>query len=319
MKLVYLYTRSELTPWKENVNEETLAFLKVHTPAGIQPEVLHFEGFDDEMLNQLRKYDLVFNLCYGYKDAGQVEVAAWLEHNGIPHTASSFGSMTKAQDKSLLPDICAGLNLSTPDIYYDTELLNDHQLYIAKPRKGSCHRNISIETGVWMKTHLEARKNDLIIQPYISGREFSVGVIPRQDGNYYLALPPVEIEPMENMDVYIAGNSFGKTSRNLSPFISDDLEEDLMYQAEILHKTIGLKTMSRTDFRVSKDGTIYVLDVNAMPNLDPDKSLMPALCLHHGVSVTELIKRIVKNHEYTRLQTINNYRQKIYTDEYLMV
>ena len=100
MKLAYLYTRSELTPWKENVNEETLSFLLSQTPTSIHADIVHFDGFNDDVLHTLRNYDLIFNLSYGYKDAGQVDIAGWLEHYRIPHTASSFESMSKAQDKS---------------------------------------------------------------------------------------------------------------------------------------------------------------------------------------------------------------------------
>jgi len=57
--------------------------------------------------------------------------------------------------------------------------------------------------------------------------------------------------------------------------------------------------MSRTDFRMSDDGTIYVLDVNAMPNMDPERSLMPLLCRHHQISISDLILRMIKNHDYT--------------------
>ena len=60
MKLAYLYTQSELTPWKENVNMNTLQFLMAHTPANIDSEIVHFDGFNDDLLDRLREFDLVF-------------------------------------------------------------------------------------------------------------------------------------------------------------------------------------------------------------------------------------------------------------------
>ena len=56
-----------------------------------------------------------------------------------------------------------------------------------------------------------------------------------------------------------------------------------------------LSGMSRTDFRVDVDGIAYVLDVNALPNLDPVRSLMPAICQHAGIPIEELIDRTIKN------------------------
>lgn len=295
MKLAFLYTESDLTPWKENVNLETLSFLLAQTPINIDAKIIRFEGFNEDMLEELLSFDLVFNLCYGYKDAGQVEVAGWLEHYRIPHTASSYESLKVAQDKSLLPDICGKLDMLTPDVWFCTRNLLDDHLYISKPRKGSCHRNIHINTGAWMKENVDAIKEDLIIQSYIIGREFSVAVIPSQDGKYYAALHPVEIKPENDTDIFIAGKSFGNTHRDFFPDISDHLMEELMESAERLHRCIGLKGMSRTDFRVDKDNQIFTLDVNAMPNMDPVKSLMPAICKNHSIEIPDLINRVIKN------------------------
>jgi len=298
MKLAYLYTESELTPWKENVNAETLAFLLSQTPLEINAEIVHFDGFNEDMLEKLKKYDLIFNLCYGYKDAGQTEVAGWLQHYGIKHTASSFDALKIAQDKSILPDLCSPIGILTPDIFFETTCLEDDVLYLSKPRKGSCHRNIHIGKGTWMKNHLSTSDDDLIFQPYIFGREFSVAVIPVSGGKYYHALPPVEIVPAEQEDIYIAGQSLVKTRREFGPNLSDSISDALMESAEKLHKKIGLSGMSRTDFRVDKNGHIYALDVNAMPNMDPERSLMPAICQYNNVAIKDLIKRIIDNSEY---------------------
>jgi len=298
MKLGYLYTVSEMTPWKENVNAETLAFLLSQTPIEFTPEIIRFDGFTEEILMKIREFDIIFNLCYGFKDVGQVEVAGWLEHNGISHTASTFDALVKAQDKSLLPSICGRLDLCTPSLWTQTDTLDDDVIYISKPRKGSCHRNITIESGKWMKSHLNTSTEDLIIQPYIMGREFSVAVIPSQGGKYHFALPPIEIKPKENADIYIAGQSFGATTKDFSPSIDESLSDGLMIAAEKLHKNIRLTGMSRTDFRVDHDHNIYVLDVNAMPNMDPVKSMMPAICKHHEVNISDLIRRIVDSVKY---------------------
>ena len=146
-----------------------------------------------------------------------------------------------------------------------------------------------------MKSHLNSTDDDLIFQPYIFGREFSVAVIPVSGGKYYHALPPVEIVPAEQEDIYIAGQSLVKTKREFGPNLSDSISDDLMESAEKLHKKIGLSGMSRTDFRVDKNGHIYALDVNAMPNMDPVRSLMPNICQYHGVSITDLITRVIAN------------------------
>ena len=61
-----------------------------------------------------------------------------------------------------------------------------------------------------------------------------------------------------------------------------------------LHKLLEIKGMSRTDIRVSND-EVYILDINTMPNLDTQRSYLPALTNHHGIQMKELIERNIKS------------------------
>jgi D-alanine-D-alanine ligase len=292
MKLALLYTKSKLTPWKENVNAETLRFIQSHVPEYWSSEIVHFNGFSEEMKDKLSQFDLIFNLSYGYRDAGQVEVATWLEAQNFRVTTAFSGAMAVAQDKTLLPQICLPLGINTPVICGEITDLEDDNLYIAKPFNGSCHRNIIIESGLWFKSNPDHLDNK-VIQPYIIGREFSVAIVPANGIGDYFALPPVEILPKSGADVFIAGQEYGETYRVFDPELSLHSRAALMQQALSLHEVIGLRGMSRTDFKVDVDGEIYVLDVNAMPNLHPEKSVMPALCKHHHYPITTLIERII--------------------------
>ncbi len=146
MKLAYLYTTSELTPWKENVNLETLAFLISQTPVEIYTEIVHFEGFNSDMIDKLSGFDLVFNLCYGYQDAGQVEVAGWLQHYGIKHTASSFDALTMAQDKSLFQTFV--LNLILPHLKFGIALKCLTTILYTSQNQG---KEVATETSISIK------------------------------------------------------------------------------------------------------------------------------------------------------------------------
>ncbi len=293
MRIALLYTPSELTPWKENVNERTLQFIAKHAPANTRPSIVEFCGFDANQLDHLRQFDLVFNLCYGFGDAGQVDVSDWLTENHITHTASSPKAMRLAQDKSLLPDLCQELGLLTPPLINSPEAVKCDQLYLRKPRFGSCHRLIDIGTGVFFTTHFSFQEVDFLIQPYIRGREFSVAVIPDRSFSNFESLPPVEIYPEEEREIFTAGSAFGKTRRSFQPDIAESLYHGLSSAALALHHRMQLSAMSRTDFRVDDRGFIYVLDVNALPNLDPELSLMPAICENAGIPISELISRTI--------------------------
>ncbi len=293
MRIALLYTTSELTPWKENVNINTLLFLQKNLPAEIRSEILIFEGFTEKMLEKLFKFDLIFNLCYGFGQADQTDVALWLEKNGIKHSASNAKAMLLAQNKALLPYICEQSGLFTPDIITEMNYLESERMYIAKPRTGACHRDILIGKGSWFQDKGYLIQNDFILQPYIFGREFSVAVIPSIKLLTYEVLPPVEIVQEDCSEIYIAGQQYGKTKRVFNPELTEMQYNSLAHAAITLHNAIGLNGMSRTDFRLDDSGKIYALDVNAMPNMDPKLSLMPAICNYHGIEMQDLLKRVV--------------------------
>jgi D-alanine-D-alanine ligase len=134
-------------------------------------------------------------------------------------------------------------------------------------------------------------KEDYIIQPYITGREFTIAVIPNEDGTDYVALTPLEIRPNDNRAVYIAGQNYGVTEKILNPEIESFLKYEMMQKVLVLHKTMKIRGMSRTDIRIH-DGEIYVLDINTMPNLDA-RSFLPSIAQNDGIDLQELFRRIL--------------------------
>lgn len=291
--IAILYTPSELTPWKENINLETIQSIEENLPSHITSTRVEFSGFNHQDAIYLRQFDIVLNLCYGYLDANQVDIALWLESYNIVHTGSHHEAMRIAQDKATLPRICERLGCKTPFIPNLESMIDDNKTYIEKPRFGSCHRNISILTPVQAKEKLMKQSDDILIQEYIHGREFSVAVIPDIQGEYYEALNPVEIYPKSNHEIYIAGNGYVQTEKTYSPNISHEHLSEVKEIALKIHGYLGLSFMSRTDMRMDSENRIFILDINTLPNLDPNRSLLPRICKNQGISLKVLLERIV--------------------------
>lgn len=292
-RLIYLYSDSVFTPWKENIFSDTIINLLKSTPDGYYPFVTHFVGFTDEFASFLKQFDMVFNVCYGFHDAGQAEVAQWLDNNDIKHTASPFDIQILAKDKVNLPIICKEINVKTPEIISLSEIPNSqYSRFIAKPRMGSLHLNMLVfEKGNIPYQELLERE-DYIIQPYLTGREFTVGVVPNQDSTEYTVLQPLEIRPNDNREIYIAGQNYGVTEKIINPDLDDTLKNELMNIVLCLHKTMKIRGMSRTDVRIH-EGQIFILDINTMPNLDT-KSFLPLIAQNEGIDLKELINRVTK-------------------------
>jgi D-alanine-D-alanine ligase len=299
-KLIYLYSDSTFTPWKENIFGNTVANFLKSTPENYYPYIAHFVGFNDEFANFLKQFDVVFNVCYGYGEAGQADIARWLDSHEINHSASTYEVQILAKDKTNLPQICQEINLKTPPIIALGNILEtEFERFIVKQRMGSLHLNMLVfnKTNVPFQELFE--RDDYIIQPYLMGREFTIGVIPNEDGSDYMALSPLEIRPDDNREVYIAGQNYGITEKILNPDLNINLKNEMMNKVLNLHKSMNIRGMSRTDVRIH-EGEIYVLDINTMPNLDA-KSFLPSIAQNEGIDLKELFRRILLRTNYYQL------------------
>ena len=295
-KLIYLYSDSTFTPWKENIFARTVVHFLESTPENYYPYITHFVGFSEEFANFLRQFDMVFNVCYGFGDAGQHDIARWLDAHQIPHTASRYEAQVIAKDKFTLPEFCNQIGATTPAIIPLSKVADfGANRYIVKPRFGSLHLNMMVFDADAIPYQELMERDDLIIQPYITGREFTVGVIPNEDASDYMCLQPLEIKPDDNREIYIAGQHYGRTEKVLNPSMEESLIQEMQQTVLRLHKALNLRGMSRTDVRVH-EGIIYILDINTMPNLDTN-SFLPFIAQSQGISLKELFTRILMRFE----------------------
>ena len=302
-KLIFLYSDSTFTPWKENIFGRTIAHFLTSTPENYYPYVTHFVGFSNEFAKFLKQFDVVFNVCYGFGEAGQADIARWLDNHDIKHTASPYEIQILAKDKLNMPEICQSIDLKTPPIIDLVDIsTSNFERFIVKPRMGSLHLNILVfdKSNVPYQELLE--RDDYIIQPYLAGREFTIAIIPNEDGTDYVALKPLEIRPNDDREVYIAGQNYGITEKILNPDLDQNLKNEMMKKVLSLHKTMRISGMSRTDVRIHA-GEIFILDINTMPNLDT-KSFLPSIAQNEGIDLKELFRRILLSMEIAKKRVV---------------
>lgn len=302
-KLIFLYSDSTFTPWKENIFGRTIAHFLTSTPENYYPYVTHFVGFSNEFAKFLKQFDVVFNVCYGFGEAGQADIARWLDNHDIKHTASPYEIQILAKDKLNMPEICQSIDLKTPPIIDLVDIsTSNFERFIVKPRMGSLHLNILVfdKSNVPYQELLE--RDDYIIQPYLAGREFTIAIIPNEDGTDYVALKPLEIRPNDDREVYIAGQNYGITEKILNPDLDQNLKNEMMKKVLSLHKSMRISGMSRTDVRIHA-GEIFILDINTMPNLDT-KSFLPSIAQNEGIDLKELFRRILLSMEIAKKRVV---------------
>jgi D-alanine-D-alanine ligase len=256
--------------------------------------------FDGRFVEAIRAIgpEVVFNALHGRggEDGTVQGILDWL---GIPYTGSGVSACAIAMDKHLTKKLLAAEGLPTPA--WDTFDLTGGTLpllpgslnlpLVVKPRaSGSSAGVVLVRTHeAWTQAMIEAssRTPEVLAEEYVAGREFSCGVLGEE------ALPVVEIISTDEVYSYEAKYTPGG-SRHLIPApIDDDLTRRLQTLALSVHRLIGLRDYSRTDFIVTKEGRPTILEINALPGMTP-QSLLPDEAQHAGISYDALVERLLQ-------------------------
>ncbi len=264
---------------------------------GYEAKSLDFDARFVDAIREIRP-DVVFNALHGPggEDGTLQGVLEWMK---IPYTGSGVAACALSMDKHLTKKLLAAEGLPTPA--WDVYDLSGGSLpllpgtldlpIVVKPRSEGSSAGITI-----VRTHEQwtagviaaaERTTEIIAEEYVAGREFTCGVLGDEP------LPVTEIVPADEFYSYDAKYKPGG-SRHLCPApIDADLTARLQTLAISIHRLLGLRDYSRTDFIVSKEGRPYVLEVNALPGLT-QTSLIPEECAAIGIGYEALIERLLQ-------------------------
>ncbi len=257
--------------------------------------------FDARFVDAIREIapDVVFNALHGPggEDGTIQGILDWMR---VPYTGSGVAACAIAMDKHITKKLLAAEGLPTPawdtfDLAGGTLPLLPGSLnlpLVAKPRSsGSSAGVVIVKTHeAWTKAMIEAssRTPEILAEEFVPGREFSCGVLGEE------ALPVVEIVSSDEFYSYDAKYKPGG-SRHLIPApIDHDLTARLQTLALSVHRLIGLRDYSRTDFIVTEQGRPTILEVNALPGMTP-QSLLPDEAQHAGISYEALVERLLQS------------------------
>ena len=125
--------------------------------------------------------------------------------------------------------------------------------------------------------------NKVLIESFIDGREFSIGVISLNGG--IKVLPITEIITSNDFFDYEAKYE-GKAKEITPANISNELESELKLISEKVYNLLELKGLSRSEFIVNDKGIFY-LETNTVPGLTTE-SILPQQASCAGISLKEL-------------------------------
>ena len=161
---------------------------------------------------------------------------------------------------------------------------------VVKPNCGGSSIGVSIvrDEAEYQKALDEAffYEDEILVEEYVEGREFSVGVIRGK------ALPIIEIAPIEGFYDYKNKYKAGSAVETCPAELPEELTCKMQRYAEEAAAGIGLTSYSRIDFLLNKNNQIYCLEANTLPGMTPT-SLLPQEAAVVGMDFATLCQELI--------------------------
>lgn len=296
--------------------EETAEFDKESTIEAIERE-LHFIGHSTERIGNIRnltqqlvegkRWDLVFNISEGLYGIGrEAQVPAILDAYSIPYTFSDPLVLALTLHKGMTKHVVRDCGIPTPD-FIVVKSLNDlkkvnlpYPLFV-KPNAEGSGKGISYNSKVRNPEELmvtcseqwKDRNFPLLVETYLPGREFTVGILGSGEESFTVGAMEVLFRSTAKESVY----SYDLKT-NYEQYIDYALPESEVMgpcceMALKAWKALGCRDGGRIDVRMDANGIPNFIEVNPLAGLNDITSDLPILARMNGYDYSFIIKTIV--------------------------
>jgi D-alanine-D-alanine ligase len=258
----------------------------------------------------LERVDIVFNIAEGRGNyrSRESQIPAILEMLDIPYTGSDPNCLAICLDKPLTKKLVMIAGISTPDwrVVNNKEELEAISWdgfpfpAIVKPAYEGSSKGVHGKSLVDTKEQtynvvdelLKVYEQPIMIEQFIDGDEVTVGVLGNSPQNTVLGM--MRILPRKKKNNFVYSVEVKRDWRNLVDYeapanLKDEVRKEIVLSSLRAYELLGCRDFARIDFRVSKDGIPYMLEINPLPGLgDYSDLIIMALKLgwsHEGLIV----------------------------------
>ena len=296
--------------------EETAEFDKESTVEAIERE-LHFIGHSTERIGHIRnltqklvegkRWDLVFNISEGLYGIGrEAQVPAILDAYAIPYTFSDPLVLALTLHKGMTKHVIRDCGVPTPDFIVvesvqDLQKVNLPYPLFVKPNAEGSGKGISYTSKVRNSAELKASCNErweggnipLIVETYLPGREFTVGILGSGEESFSVGAMEVLFRSTAKESVY----SYDLKT-NYEQYIDYALPEPEVMSpccemALKAWKALECRDGGRIDVRMDAQGIPNFIEVNPLAGLNDITSDLPILARMNGYDYPFIIKTII--------------------------
>lgn len=252
--------------------------------------------FGPNVLTLCEQADIVFMALHG-SNGEDGRIQATFDLMGIRYTGTGYLSSAVSMDKGITKQFFRTHGVPTPaGITLKKGQTIDVEKEVGFPcMVKTCCGGSSV--GVYKVTDMteyEAAladaftyENEVVIEQFVDGREFSVGVIEGR------ALPIIEIAPLVGFYDYKNKYQAGSAIETCPAVLTDEQTKEMQRYAEAAYRAVGMESYARFDFMMDiADGKMYCLEANTLPGMTPT-SLLPQEAAVIGMSYPELCEHLI--------------------------
>ncbi len=140
---------------------------------------------------------------------------------------------------------------------------------------------------------IERYKQPALVEHYLPGREFTVGIVGNGDDARVLGVCEIILRDKAEANVYSLHNK--ELCEELVTYAPASDAEALLAGERALqaYRALECRDAARIDFRSDEKGEPYFLEANPLAGLNPFHSDLPILAAQNGIAFTPLIGMIL--------------------------
>lgn len=255
------------------------------------------------------RWELVFNIAEGLKGVGrEAQVPALLEAYDIPYTFSDTMVMALALHKGMAKRVVRDCGVPTApfavvETMADLAAVELPFPLFAKPIAEGTGKGVTPASRVTSATALrklcrqllERYRQPVLVETFLPGREFTVGIIGTGASAEPVAVMEVILNAEAEAGVYSYVNKEECESRVVYRLAEDEQAKEAGAVALAAWRALGCRDGGRVDLRQDAGGRPLFLEVNPLAGLHPTHSDLPIMCTLAGIPYDALIGRIVES------------------------
>jgi D-alanine-D-alanine ligase len=257
-----------------------------------------------------KRWDLVFNIAEGLHGIGrEAQVPSLLDLYEIPYTFSDPLVMSLTLHKGMTKHVVRDAGIPTSDFRVvetdaDIDAIEFDPPFFVKPVAEGTGKGTSPDSIIKDRSKLKTAclrwideyRQPALVEPYLSGREFTVGILSTGEKAQVLGTIEVHLKETAEPGVYSYINK--EQCEELVVYRLAHAEEDkIVADAEAISlaawRVLGCRDAGRVDIRCDHNGRPLFMEVNPLAGIHPEHSDLPIICNHLGISYLTLIEKII--------------------------